>query len=193
MKHTFFSFLLILISIATYAQKTTLTVSGKTYPAVEFVFTSYVSYGDARLFPDKDINLKIAKTPTGGLLEINVNLESDKDLCDYFHKCGISGDITMELANGDSIICKDKGINDFIDGQATAVYELTADNMEVLRKNNIEIIRFYMRTFSKKGDYIAANFHHTLSNTPDEFTRKKERVSITKVHKLVRQLKEKSN
>lgn len=181
--------ILLFIGVETYAQKTSLTIAGKDYPAVSFVFTSYVSYGDARLFPDKDINLKIAKTEKGGLLEIHVDLESDKDLCDYFHKCGISGDISMELANGETIVCKDKGINDFMEGNATAVYELSLADMDILRKNNIEILRFHMRTFSKKGDYIAANFHHTISNTPDEFTRKKERVTITKVHKLVRQLK----
>ena len=181
--------LLIFTGIEIYAQKTSLTIAGKNYPAVSFVFTSYVSYGDARLFPDKDINLKIAKTENGGLLEINVDLSSDKDLCDYFHKCGISGDISMELANGETIVCKDKGINDFMEGNATAVYELSLADMDILRKNNIEILRFYMRTFNQKGDYIAANFHHTYSNIPDEFTRKKERVSITKVHRLVKQLK----
>ena len=189
MKKTFLATLLIFISFGVFAQKTTLSYKGKTYNAVSFVFTTYVSYGDARLFPDKDINLKIAKTETGGFLEMEVDLASDKDLCDYFHKCGISGDISIELASGDTIFCKDKGVNDFLDGNATALYELTTGDMELLRKNNIEILRFHMRTFSKKGDYIAANFHHTTSSTPDEFTRKKERVSITKVHKLVRQLK----
>lgn len=181
--------LFILTSFISYAQKTTITTAGNSYPAVSFVFTSYVSYGDYRLFPDKDINISIAKKGNGGLLEIAIDLPADKDLCDYFHKCGISGDVAMELANGDTIVCKDKGINDFLDGRATAIYELSSNDMELLRKNNIEIIQFYLQTFNTKGNYIAANFHHTTSNTPDEFTRKKERVSITKVHKLVRQLK----
>ncbi len=172
-----------------FAQKETLTVKGKTYPAVSCVFTSYVSYGDERLFPDKDIKIAIAKNGTTGFIEISIDLPADKDLCDYFHKCGISGDIALELANGDTIICKDNGINDFIDGRAAATYVLTAGNMESLRKANVEIIQFYLQTFNSKGNYIAANFHHTTSTTPDEFTRKKERVTTTKVHKLVRQLK----
>lgn len=184
-----FTILFLFSSILVQAQKSTISVLGNSYPAVSFVFTSYVSYGDYRLFPDKDINISIAKKGAEGLIQIAIDLPADKDLCDYFHKCGISGDIALQLANGDTIVCKDKGITDFLNGRATATYSLSSNDMELLRKENIEIIQFYLQTFNTKGNYIAANFHHTSSNTPDEFTRKKERVSITKVHKLVRQLK----
>ena len=184
----FITILLCFSSFYAFSQKTTLQFEGRAYQGVDFTFTTYVSYGDDRLFPDKDIRIIIAKKDEGGLISLSVELPADKDLCDYFHKCGISGDITIELADGDTIVCKDLGNGDFIDGIASAVYRLTPQNMEQIRKANIEIIRFYMRTFNTKGNYIAANFHHTMSSTPDEFTRKKERVTITKVHKLVKKL-----
>ncbi|MCQ2607240.1 MAG: hypothetical protein MJ197_00935 [Bacteroidales bacterium] len=181
--------LLCLYSIFAYGQKNTLFIDGKTYQAITATFTTYVSYEDDRLFPDKDINITIGKNGNGGLLQLSVELKADEKLCDYFHKCGISGDITLELANGDSIICKNNKVNDFHDGVVSAIYTLSAANMDLLKKENIEIIRFYMQTFSSKGNYLAANFQHSNSETLDEFTKRKERITITKVHKLVRKLK----
>lgn len=183
-----FAFVLLLLSLAvgTFAQKTTFLHKGVSYQAIAFTFTTYVSYNnDDRLFPDKDVNITIAKKGTGGLIEISLKIPSDKDLCTYFQKCGISGDITLDLANGDKIVCKDKGINDFINGKASAVYELTAKDMELLKTQNIEIIHFYMQTFSSKANYVAANFHHFVSDTPDDFTQKNERVESTKVPELL--------
>lgn len=190
MKRYIFATLLCLVNIFTYAQKTEKFINGKSYQAVAFTFTSYVSYeDDDRLFPDKDINFWIGKQGASGILQISVTLKEDEKLCDYFHKCGISKDITIYLSNKESIVCKDKSINDFHDGVVSAIYELSAAQMEQLRKNNIEIVKFYMQTFTSKGDYFAANFQHSQSETPDEFTKKKEKITITKVHKLVRKLK----
>jgi len=188
MRRICFCILCCIACISTFAQKKELNVYGKNYPAVSFIFTTYISYGDERLFPDKDIEVSIAKNGINGYIELSIDLSADKNLCDYFHKCGISGDIMITLANGDTITCKDTGISDFLDGTARAVYTLSSEQMEQLKKTNIELIYFYLQSFTKKGDYLAANFHHAYSSTPDEFTRKKEKVSITKVHKLVRRL-----
>ncbi len=181
--------ILCLYSIFAYSQKSTQFIDCKTYQAVNATFTTYVSYEDDRLYPDKDVNITIGKNGSAGLLQISVELKADEKLCDYFHKCGISGDITLELANGNTITCKENKISDFHDGIITAIYTLTAANMELLKKENIEIIRFYMQTFSSKGNYIAANFQHSQCETLDEFTKRKERITITKMHKLVRKLK----
>jgi len=190
MKKLVFVMLLMSLCCGAFAQKTTFQHKGVSYPAITFTFTTYVSYNnDDRLFPDKDVNVIIAKKDTGGLIEISLKIPSDKDLCTYFHKCGISGDITIDLDNGDKIVCKDKGINDFLNGKASAVYELSAKDMELLRKHNIEVIHFYMQTFSSKANYVAANFHHFVSDTPDEFTQKNERVETTKVPTLMELLK----
>lgn len=175
-------------SLFSFSQNT-ITVLGKEYPAISFVFTTYTTYADdERLFPDKDVNVSIAKNNNSGFIEIAVNSPADKDLCGYFRKCGISGDILLELTNGDTIVCKDLGMNDFIEGHSNAIYSLTAHDMKLLETANIEIIHFYMRTFNKKGVYLAANFQHSLSNTPDEFTQKNENISITKVPRLMQNL-----
>lgn len=177
------------IGLSVFAQKTTFSHKGATYQAVSFIFTTYVTYdNDSRLFPDKDVTVTIAKKGSTGLIELSLRLTSDKDLCSYFQKCGISGDISLDLANGETIVCKDKGINDFINGKASATYELSQKDMDLLRKNNIEIIHFYMQTFSTKANYEAANFHHFTSDVPDGFTNKTERVETTKVPELLKLL-----
>ena len=183
-----FTVLFCISTLASFSQNT-LTVLGKEYPAISFVFTTYTTYADdERLFPDKDVNVSIAKNNDSGFIEISVNSPADKDLCGYFHKCGISGDLLLELANGDTIKCKDLGMNDFIDGHSSAIYTLTPHDMKLLHSTNIEIIHFFMRTFNKKGDYLAANFQHTITNTPDEFTQKNENISTTKVPRLMQKL-----
>ena len=68
------------------------------------------------------------------------------------------------------------------------IYRLTPRDMKLLQSVNIEVIQFYMRTFNKKGDFLAANFQHSFSSTPDEFTQKNENVSITKVPRLMKKL-----
>ncbi len=190
MKKVILSFVVFLLSASLFAQKTTFVHKGVSYPAISFIFTTYVSYdNDSRLLPDKDVTITIAKKGTAGFIEISLLLPSDKDLCTYFQKCGISGEISLDLANGETITCKDLGISDFIEGKATAVYELSAINMEQLRNYNIEILHFNMQTFSTKADYVAANFHHFVSDTPDEFTQKNERVETTKVPELMKLIK----
>lgn len=178
-----------LFACVAFSQEKMTFLDGNTYFAISFTLTTYVSYGDDRLFPDRDIDVAIAKKDDGGVLQITIELKPDKDLCDYFHKCGISGDISIEIASGDTIVCKEQNMTAFHDGMVLAEYYLTANDMELLRKNNIEILQFYMQTFSTKGNYLAANFHHEKSDTADEFTHRKERITITKVQKLVRKLK----
>ncbi|MCQ2958711.1 MAG: hypothetical protein MJ198_00785 [Bacteroidales bacterium] len=173
-----------------FSQNTTFLHKGTSYPAITFTFTTYVTYdNDPRLLPDKDVNVTIAKKGSAGYIELSLIIKSDKELCDYFHKCGIFGDISLDMANGKKITCKDLGISDFIEGKATAVYQLTAQDMLLLQQSNIEIINFSMQTFSEKASYQAANFHHFYSETPDEFTKKKERVETTKVPELMKLLK----
>lgn len=188
MRHKILTVLFCISSVLSFSQNT-LSVLGKEYPAISFVFTTYTIYADdERLFPDKDVSVTIAKNNNAGFIELSINSPAEKDLCGYFRKCGISGDILLELANGDTIICKDQGMNDFIDGLATAIYTLTPHDMKLLHSANIETIHFFMRTFNKKGNYIAANFQHTRTNTPDEFTQKNESISITKVPRLIQKL-----
>ncbi len=183
-----FTVLFCISSLLSFSQNT-LTVLGKEYPAISFVFTTYTTYADdERLFPDKDVNVIIAKNNNSGFLQLSINSPADKDLCGYFRKCGISGDIILKMANGDTIVCKDQGMNDFIEGLSTAIYRLTPRDMKLLQSVNIEVIQFYMRTFNKKGDFLAANFQHSFSSTPDEFTQKNENVSITKVPRLMKKL-----
>lgn len=190
MKKILSCLLVCMFCLSAFSQKTTFKHKGASYPAITFTFTTYVSYeNDDRLLPDKDVNVTIAKKGSTGFIELSLIIKSDKDLCDYFHKCGIFGEISLDLASGEKITCKDLGISDFIDGKATAVYELTANDMDKLRKANIEIINFNMQTFSTKAEYHAANFHHFVSDTPDEFTKKNERVETTKVPTLMQLLK----
>lgn len=190
MKRFFACLLTCMFCVSAFSQRTTFKHKGATYPAISFTFTTYVSYeNDDRLLPDKDVNVTIAKKGTAGFIELSLLIKSDKDLCDYFHKCGIFGEISLDLASGEKITCKDLGISDFIDGEATAVYELSAEDMYKLQQTNIEIINFNLQTFSTKAEYHAANFHHFISDTPDEFTQKHERVETTKVPALMQLLK----
>jgi len=57
----FITILLCFSSFYAFSQKTTLQFEGRAYQGVDFTFTTYVSYGDDRLFPDKDIRIIIAK------------------------------------------------------------------------------------------------------------------------------------
>ena len=87
-----FTVLFCISSLLSFSQNT-LTVLGKEYPAISFVFTTYTTYADdERLFPDKDVNVIIAKNNNSGFLQLSINSPADKDLCGYFRKCGISGD-----------------------------------------------------------------------------------------------------
>ena len=89
-----------------------------------FTVNGYWSQGPA--------NVKIAKNTGSGLLFISM-ASFDGNL---------KGNIMIYLENGTAIKCLDRGIHDNVDNTTIAVFNLTPNEMEMLKNSDISSIRF---------------------------------------------------
>ena len=103
-----------------------------------------------------DLRVIIAKKENGGYMLISTSLASPSNY--------IAGTITIFLEDGTMIKCYDKGDHDKLDGRSMALYSLTLKEIELLKKKNITMIRFTVKTtsiaesYSQTGDHTAKNY-----------------------------------
>lgn len=101
-----------------------------------------------------DLNLVFAKDGEKGLFVVSSKLVST---------VRISGKLIIYLNDGTVITCIDKGINDNVDDIATSAYNLTNEELEKMKKSNINTVRYEIKCaecFTNpiyEGNYSASN------------------------------------
>ena len=101
-----------------------------------------------------DLNLVFAKDGEKGLFVVSSKLVST---------VRISGKLIIYLNDGTVITCIDKGINDNVDDIATSAYNLTNEELEKMKKSNINTVRYEIKCAEcltnpiYEGNYSASN------------------------------------
>lgn len=133
-----------------FAQDSNILIKGnKKYPATpvwNFLCDNYKF--------DQDLEVQIAKTETGALLKLTIDV-SDKNKL-------IGGRVYLVLQNGDFIYCADKGMRESIEGKSIAYYSLSVQEMAKLKSKRIDNIRF--RIIGKDSDFGSDIGYFTASN-----------------------------
>lgn len=127
----------VLLCAAVVQGQNTLTFKNQNLPATElwnFVCEQYALYGTSQL--------QIAKTSTGGLLKISMPAHDENTF--------ISGNLYVDLADGATLICKDKGFRENHQNQMQSFYIFSDSEMAKLQKNNMLRVRFQIITQKKK-------------------------------------------
>lgn len=135
---------LIFFASATFAQEMPLK-DGKIIPATsqwDFLCENYAFTGIAKI--------QVARSDKSGWLKIDI----DTTHPEFF----IAGVVYVYLSDHSVVVCTDKGLRTNSNGKATAWYIFSAAEMERLKKNDIESIRFNIRGKSDKFSSQTGNF-----------------------------------
>lgn len=133
-----------LFSILVNAQES-LSFKGKTYPttpAWNFICENYALTGEA--------TIQIAKTETGGLLKISVETTDPK--------LQITGTTYIYLVDNTIIVCIDKKNTETVANKTVNYFNLSAIEMNKLKKTDIQSIRFNISGTTNKFSSQIGNF-----------------------------------
>ncbi len=146
---------LVMLFTALVAAQNTLTFKNQNLPATEtwnFVCEQYVLFGATQL--------QIAKTDKGGLLKISMPANDEYAF--------IMGNLYVDLADGATLICTDKGFRENKQNQMNSFYVFSAPEMNQLKKNDILRVRFQI--VSKKKKFGNQYGYFTAQNKKEYFT-----------------------
>lgn len=140
---------LMLLTTANAAAQNSLSFQQQSYPATEvwpFVCADYVLYGTAEV--------QIGKTPNGGILQISLPTDDPN--------AQISGTAYLDLEDGSTVVCLDKGYKQNQDRHTRTYYQFTAKEMNKLQKSNVLRLRFRVTTTTlrfgaQSGSFTAVN------------------------------------
>ena len=93
----------------------------------------------------------VAKRSNGGYLM----LKGSTSGC--FGNCSFSGNIVVFLSNGDLITCFDRGIKDNVNDNFISVYNLTNNEIALLKQYRITQVRFSILNWKTITNYTATN------------------------------------
>ncbi|MCW9705789.1 hypothetical protein [Fodinibius salsisoli] len=98
----------------------------------------------------KSIVLKIGKRGSGdGVILVETK---------YKNAGSFNGSIYLFLSNGERIKCIDRNLTDTVNQKNRALYFLTKQEVETLKRNNIIKIRFSLKgTLNSSGDFTVEN------------------------------------
>ncbi|MDN3673551.1 hypothetical protein QWY99_10850 [Flavobacterium branchiarum] len=133
-----------LFSILVNAQES-LSFKGKTYaatPAWNFICENYALTGEA--------DIQIAKTETGGLLKISIETTDPK--------LQITGTTYIYLVDNTIIVCIDKKNTETVANKTVNYFNLSAIEMNKLKKTDIQSIRFNISGTTNKFSSQIGNF-----------------------------------
>ena len=139
----------LMFNICVSAQETMLLKDGKQLPATatwDFISENYALTGNAKI--------QIAKAAKNGILKLSAETT---DL-NFF----IGGTVYVYLSDYSVITCTDKNIRDRKENNSIAYYSFTPSEMNILKKTDIQSIRFNIRgnpqQFSSQiGNFTAVN------------------------------------
>jgi hypothetical protein len=100
------------------------------------------------------VEIKIGKKLDGGVIMIEIPNFQER-LCD---------NLILYMVDGSVIECIDRNIRDIVDGNSSALYYLTFDDIEKIKKSNIEKIRY-----SINHSYLG-KINLTATNNDDEIS-----------------------
>ena len=148
----------LLSTLNCFSQNSLLFKDGRNYkatPILEFLCEDYVF--------DNILKVQIAKTPIGGILKLTIKTSSTQ--------VKIGDKVLLILKNGAIIHCLDKNLNDTTETENSGYFILSNAEMLLLRKQNIENIRFrIIGTSSRFGSPVGhftgnnKNINYSLDN-----------------------------
>ena len=130
---------------------------GKVYPATSnwnFICPNYALSGE--------LTVQVAKTENGGLLKLS-SLSSNPEFI-------IKGTVYIYLTNGAILTCTDKGNFENAGNQITSFFTFTTAEMQLLKKQDIQSIRYNIvgksNVFSSQiGNFTAINKQNYYTTT----------------------------
>lgn len=155
--------LLIFVSVCAKSQEI-MTLKGVRYKATpiwNFISTNYSLTGE--------VQAQIAKTENAGLLKLSVATTNNK--------FSITGTVYVYLSDNTYISCADKGLLENSNNTLSSYFVFTAAEMNKLKKQNIQSIRFNIKGksdyfSSQTGNFTAVNkkSYYTSKYTNDKNT-----------------------
>ncbi|MGG7035575.1 MAG: hypothetical protein ACI7YS_10340 [Flavobacterium sp.] len=151
------------------AQEKITLKDGKQYPAspvFEFFCNDYIY--------DNLLEIQFAKTEKGGIMKLAIDVSNNQLF--------IGGRVYILLSNGSFIYCSDKGNREYQNNQSIAYYNLSLSEMSLIKKFNIEDIRFRIMgttsKFSSDIGYFTATNKKQLFDPFDKSSNKIDTKSI---------------
>lgn len=153
-KFIFINFLFLFLSQSLIGQNT-FFIGQKTYSCTEkFTLKSNKD------FPAYDLTVLIAKNGEAGFFVVSTEVMTP--VC-------IKGNLLIYLDNGEVITCIDKNKYDTVDDITTTVYFLTSAEINKLKENNIQKIRFSLKTTGGKYSSSTEEGNYSASNIESEY------------------------
>ena len=157
-----------LLSSILCAQET-MTVSSKIYPATptwNFICENYAYSGLTQI--------QIAQTEKGGILKITVETTDTS--------YAISGNVYVDLADMSAIVCTDKNKRETHENKTISYYSLTVTEMNRLKKNEIQAVRYCIKGIKNKfssqtGYFTAINKKRYFATAHDNVMKSYDTVS----------------
>lgn len=106
-------------------------------------------------FGGHDLTISIAKNGEAGFFVVSTEVMTT---------VRIKGNLLIYLDNGELITCIDKGKFDLVDDIATTVYYLTSSEVNKLKENNIQKVRFSLKTTGSKYSYSTEEGSFSATN-----------------------------
>ena len=153
-KFIFINFLFLFLSQSVIGQNT-FYIGEKTYPCTE-----NNTLKSNKGFPAYDLTVLIAKNGDTGFFVVSTEVMTP---------VRIKGNLLIYLDNGEVITCIDKNKFDIVDEIATTVYYLTSAEINKLKENNIQKIRFSLKTTGGKYSSSTEEGNYSASNIESEF------------------------
>jgi hypothetical protein len=147
--------LFLLFPTVFYGQNTMTLKSGKVYPATSnwnFICPNYALSGE--------LTVQIAKTANGGLLKLS-SLSTHPEFI-------IKGTVYIYLTNGAILTCTDKGDFKNSDEQIASFFTFTPSEMQLLKKQDIQSIRYNI--VGKSNDFSSQIGNFTAFNKQSYYT-----------------------
>ncbi len=122
-------------------------VGEKSYPCTE----SYVLHSNSNKFFINDLNLVFAKDKNSPLIGVRTKTENVQ----------ISGKLIIYLDDGTVISLTDSGFFDYVDKITSSVYLLSEEDLDKMKKSNINTIRFTLLDEYGSEGAFGGNFSAT--------------------------------
>ena len=145
---------LLFINIAINGQNL-LFVGDKSFEATK-AYTLSNDSEEGKLY-GRDVTISFADSDSKGGYVI-LTYSADVNRGDF----AIGNQLIIYLDNGESIKCYDRGMVDMVDQKGITVYQLTEDEIDLLKTSNINTVRYQLRCYKceapdERGSYTVVN------------------------------------
>jgi hypothetical protein len=153
MKRIIITISMIVLFIGALSSQNRIFIGEKAYPCSEtFTFT----YPHPHFLGEQNLDIKFIKDKDIGMIALTIKT----DIGEYDR---IKGKILIYLDNETVITCLDRNKYDYVNGKATTIYYLTKEEINKMKKSNINAIRFS----TVEGNYEADKNHRGKTSISD--------------------------